>query len=59
MTTMASGFCVSEPIPRETAAGKSPSMATKVDIRTGRKRRSAARRAHAAAECPLSRNWRA
>ena len=30
MTTMASGFWVSEPIPRERAAGKSPSMATEV-----------------------------
>jgi len=50
---------VSEPIPRETAAGKRPSMATKVDMRTGRSRRWAARRALSSAESPFSRNCRA
>ena len=42
MTTIASGFCVCDPIPCESAAGNSPSVATSVVISTGRKRCSAA-----------------
>ena len=41
MTTMASGFCDSEPMPCESAAGVRPSIATSVVISTGRKRFSA------------------
>ena len=45
MTTIANGFCVCEPMPCDSAAGKRPSVATSVVIRTGRNRRSAACRA--------------
>ena len=36
--TMASGFCVSEPIPVEIAAGSKPNMAINAVITTGRTR---------------------
>jgi len=52
MTTTASGFCVCAPIPFDTAAGKSPSMATSVVMRTGRNLFSAASRAACSMECP-------
>ena len=45
MTTMASGFCVWAPMPFESAAGNSPSIATSVVMSTGRNRFSDASRA--------------
>ena len=38
MTTIANGFCVSEPMPVEIAAGKSPNIAIIAVITTGRTR---------------------
>src|SRR5207237_6949141 len=52
ITTMASGFCVSLPIPRETAAGKRPMSATEAVMSAGRRPRSAARRAPSSSEWP-------
>ena len=54
MTTMASGFCVSAPMPCDSAAGVSPSIATKVVISTGRSRRSAAWRTPSSSPHPSS-----
>ena len=39
--TMANGRCESEPMPRESAAGNKPRMATSMVIMIGRKRRIA------------------
>ena len=60
MTTIASGRCVCDPIPWESAAGISPSVATSVVMSTGRKRFSAASRAAFSIEWPsVSRNrWK-
>ena len=51
MTTMARGFCVSLPIPRERAAGSRPIRATEAVISAGRRPRSAASRAPSSREC--------
>jgi len=60
MTTIASGFCVCEPMPFETAAGNRPIIATSVVIRHGRRRFSAASRAASTIDKPSTsrRRWK-
>ncbi len=57
MTTMASGLCACAPMPFESAAGRSPSIATRVVMSPARKRWVAAAWAPWSSDLP-SAHWR-
>jgi hypothetical protein len=57
MTTVASGFCTSAPVPVASAIGTKPSDATSAVMRTGRKRSSAPRSMASLSSAPSRRSW--